>query len=528
MIKNKIYNLVWLFIAVLLVSCGNLQTKPENVDVLITGAEVFLDKEQGFQKLDVGIKDDKIVFVGAAADSRIEARDQINASGMVLSPGFIDPHTHLSYDLSREDRKANLPYLLQGVTTIFTGNDGSSPLPIGEKLDEWNANGIGTNAALLVGHNSVREEAVGLKDVQPQEEELNKMRQLVEEGMDQGAFGLSTGLFYAPGSYANTQEVIALAEVAARKGGIYDTHLRDESSYTIGLLKSIEEVLKIAEEADIPVHISHIKALGKDVWGQSAEVIEMIEQAQANGLQVTANQYPYPASRTNLISAVIPRWAEDGGYQSLLKRFDDEALEDRLKAGIKENIRRRGGPETLVFSSADDKTLNGRNLEEIAQGWNVTPTEAVIKALKEDKGIRVVSYNMTNEDLLSFMQQEWVMTGSDGTPGHPRKYGSFATKMRKYWREDRAIDLPFLLHNQTVLVAETMGLEKRGKIEEGYYADLILFDPEKVEDHATFEEPSQLAVGMDQVWVNGTRVVKNGEYSGELAGRALKHWVEER
>ena len=501
--------------------CAHAQsTQP---DLLITGAKVFIDKATGFKNLDVGIKDDKIVFLGDAESQDFMTTSIIDAEGKILSPGFIDPHTHLSYDLSREDRKTNLPYLMQGVTTIVTGNDGSSPLPIGENLEEWQINGIGTNAALLVGHGSVREEVLGLKDVQPNNDELQEMKDLVAKAMQDGAFGISTGLFYSPGSYSETEEIIELSKVASEYGGIYDTHMRDESSYTIGLINSVEEILEIADKADIPVHISHIKALGKDVWGKSADVIQMVEKAREKGLDVTANQYPYPASRTNLIAAVIPRWAEDGGYNDLLKRFQNKSIQDSLQEGIKENIRRRGGPETLIFSSAENKKLNGLSLKEIAENWSLTPTEAVIEALKADGEIRVVSYNMTEEDLNAFMRQDWVMTGSDGTPGHPRKYGSFSTKMRKYFKEDGIIDLPFLLHNQSVQVAETFGFEKRGKIKEGNYADLILFDPDKVIDHATFDEPSLLASGMSLVIVNGEIVIKEGIYTGKLAGRVLKH-----
>lgn len=508
-------------LVILISSCASAQlTEP---DLLITGAKVFIDKETGFKNLDIGVKGDKIVFVGDASSQYFKTANIIEAEGKILSPGFIDPHTHLSYDLSRQDRKANLPYLLQGVTTIVTGNDGSSPLPIGDKLDEWQRNGIGTNAALLVGHGSVRKEVVGLEDVQPNAEELQQMKDLVARAMKNGAFGISTGLFYSPGSYSETEEIIELAKVAAEYDGIYDTHMRDESSYTIGLIESVKEILEIAEKADIPVHISHIKALGKDVWGKSAEVIAMVEEAKEKGLKITANQYPYPASRTNLIAAVIPRWAENGGYEVLLKRFDENSLQDSLHSGIKENIRRRGGPQTLIFSSAEDEKLNGLSLEKIAENWDLTPTEAVIKALKADGEIRVVSYNMTSEDMNAFMQQDWVMTGSDGTAGHPRKYGSFSLKMKEYHIEKGIIDLPFLLHNQSVLVAETFGFEGRGKIKEGNYADLILFDPRKVKDNATFDEPSNLAEGMYLVMVNGRIAVLNGEFTGELAGKALRN-----
>ncbi|GHA47633.1 aminoacylase [Salinimicrobium marinum] len=516
--KIKRYSRTILVASFALFFCTAIKAQSD-LDLLITGAKVFTGKE--FENLDVGVKGEKIVYVGVP-QQELKANHSLDASGYILSPGFIDPHTHLTYDLSREDRKANLPYLMQGVTTIVTGNDGSSPIFIGDKLQEWERNGIGTNAALLIGHGSVRKEVLGLDDVQPTVGELEEMKSFVARAMEEGAFGISTGLFYSPGSYSNTEEVIELSKVAAQYGGIYDTHMRDESSYTIGLIKSIEEVLEIAEKASIPVHISHIKALGKDVWGKSAEVIEMIEDAQQQGLEVTANQYPYPASRTNLISAVIPRWAEDGGYEALLERFDNRSNKDSLQAGIKENIRRRGGPETLIFSSAEDSSLNGRSLEEIAESWQINPAEAVVKALRQDDGIRVVSYNMTDEDLNKFMSQDWVMTGSDGTPGHPRKFGSFSIKMRKFYGEDKIMDLPFLLHNQSALVAETFGIEKRGEIKEGYYADLILFKPEEVKDHATFEKPSKPSSGMFLVVVNGKVVIKEGEFTGELAGKSLR------
>lgn len=506
---------------IVLSGCGS--TSSDAPDILIIGAKVFIDKETGFQDLDVGITDDKIVFLGNSTSHNFKTSQIIEAEGKILSPGFIDPHTHSVNDLSSNDRKSNLPYLFQGVTTVVTGNDGSSPFPIGEKLDTWQRQGIGTNAALLVGHGTVRKNVLGLKDVQPNVEDLEQMKNLVEQAMQDGAYGMSTGLFYAPGSYSKTDEVIELAKVVSSYNGIYDTHMRDESSYTVGLIKSVEETIEIAEKANVAVHISHIKALGQDVWGKSAEVIKMIEDARKNGLKVTAGQYPYLASRTNLIAAVIPRWAEDVGYDKLSERFNDPTLQDSLQAGITENIRRRGGPETLVFSSAKNEMLNGLSLKEIADTWNLTPTQAVIKALKADGKIRVVSYNMTTEDVHRFMKQDWVMTDSDGTPGHPRKYGAFSIKMRHFYNEEQIIDLLQLLHNQTVLVAETFGFEKRGRIKEGYFADLILFDPDKVKDHATFEEPSKLASGMSLVLVNGKIAIKDNEFTGEFAGKVLKH-----
>src|SRR5262249_3236602 len=280
------------------------------VDTLIRGGSALDGTGSDAIKTDLGITGDRIVFIGDAAKEGIEAMRTIDATGLVVAPGFIDPHTHASEDFGDPERKSNLPFLFQGVTTVVVGNDGRSPLPIGEALDQWQRQGIGANVALLVGHGSVRGKVLGAADTQPTEEQLAQMKQLVRQAMEEGAFGMSTGLYYAPGSFAKTEEVIELAKVVAERGGIYDSHMRDESSYNIGLLGSIEEVIRIGREARLPVHISHIKALGTDVWGQSAKAIELVNRARAEGIDVTANQYPYTASGTSITASLVPRWAE--------------------------------------------------------------------------------------------------------------------------------------------------------------------------------------------------------------------------
>ncbi|MBA9079288.1 N-acyl-D-amino-acid deacylase family protein [Rufibacter quisquiliarum] len=494
----------------------------KKVDTLIKGAWVFDGSGKDSVRLDVGITGDRITYLEPAGKKVPKAKKTIAANGYYLAPGFIDPHTHVAADLSHPERKSNLAYLMQGVTTVFEGNDGSGPMPIGSTLAEWEQKGIGTNAGLFVGHGSVRKEVLGEKDVQPTPAQLDKMKKLVAEAMEQGAYGISTGLFYAPGSFARQSEVVELSKVAAAYGGIYDTHLRDESTYNIGLMNSIKETLEIGEAAGIPVHISHIKALGADVWGKSPEVIQMIEAAQQRGLRVTANQYPYLASRTNLIAAVVPRWAEDGGVKAMFARFDDASLADSLRNGIRDNIRRRGGPASLVLST-DNTTLNGKSLEKVAQEWQLDPVEAVFKVLRTDQKVRVVSFNMTEEDLLRFMKQPWVMTGSDGTPGHPRKYGSFTRKLKEYAIDHHHISMANAIHSSTGLTAQTLGIQGRGLVKKGYYADLILFQPQNLKDFATYEEPSNLASGMDYVFVNGVVAVENGKATGALAGKALKH-----
>lgn len=260
------------------------------VDVLIKGGKVFDGSGADGIIEDIGIKDDRIVFIGDASKAKVSAARTIDARGLIVAPGFIDPHTHTLEDLSNPSRKSNENYLMQGVTTVITGNDGGSPLNIADTLSLWQKQGIGTNAALLIGHGTVRRKVLGMKDVAPSVEQLEQMKSLVARAMNDGAFGISTGLFYAPGSYARTEEVIELAKVAIAHGGIYDTHMRSES---VGLIDAVKETIRIGREAKIPVHISHIKAFGKEQWGQSYTVISLIKQARAAGVEVTANQYPY-------------------------------------------------------------------------------------------------------------------------------------------------------------------------------------------------------------------------------------------
>jgi len=498
------------------------QQKGEIPDVVFTGATVYDGSASEGVINDVGVKGDRIVFVGDYKKSKLNAKEVIDVTGLVLAPGFIDPHTHIEADLSHEERKSNLAYLMQGVTTVIGGNDGSGPLPIGRKLDEWERNGIGTNAGLFVGHGSVRRMVLGNRDVEPTPAQLEEMKGIVAQAMQEGAVGLSTGLFYAPGSFAKKDEVVALAKVAHEYGGIYDTHMRDESSYSIGLINSIKETLEIGEESGIPVHFSHIKALGADVWGKSGEVIELIEVAQGKGMKVTANQYPYEASRTSLIAATVPRWAEDGGYEALLERINNPDLKDTLSTGIKENIRRRGGPASLILSASDDPEIDGNSLEKMAEVWAVSPTEVVLRVLRKASGVRVVSFNMSEKDIENFMRQSWVMTGSDGVVAHPRKYASFTKKLTDYTLDRKVISLSFAIHSSSGKTAETLGLNERGFVRTGYYADLILFDPEKLRDNADYENPSALSEGMEYVMVNGEFAIKEGQFTGVLAGRAIR------
>jgi N-acyl-D-aspartate/D-glutamate deacylase len=348
------------------------------------------------------------------------------------------------------------------------------------------------------------------------------MKALVASAMDDGAFGMSTGLYYAPQSYAKTEEVIALAKVAAAKGGVYDTHLRDEGSYSIGLLGAIDETIRIGREAGIPVHISHIKALGPDVWGQSKPAIKLMKRARSQGIDIVACQYPYDASGTSLQASLVPRWAEVGGRGELLKRIDDPQVRPKLISEMEENLKRRGGAASLLITESRDPTLIGKRLNALATEMNKTPVEAALDIIKNVGGAGVASFNMSEKDIKRFMKEKIVMTCSDGSTGHPRKYGTFPRKLREYVFNRRLISLPFMIRNSSALTAEWFRIPERGLIREGYFADVIVFDPKTVADRATYEQPELLAAGMKFVIVNGKTAVENENFTGIFAGLALR------
>jgi N-acyl-D-aspartate/D-glutamate deacylase len=523
---TKTLSAILTFAFLLLVPVHSIQSQstnepPENLDLLIIGGELLDGTGSPARKLDVGIKVDRIVFLGNSRTSHFKAARTLDASSLIVAPGFIDPHTHTADDLSTPPRNSNEPYLMQGVTTVITGNDGSSPLPIADALHKWEQQGIGTNAALLIGMCSVRRKVMGMSDAAPTDEQLMNMKKLVAQGMDDGAFGMSAGLFYAPCSFAKTEEVIELANVAAGKGGYYDTHMRDESDYSIGLLGSIRETIRIGQEAGLPAHISHIKALGTDVWGQSTEAIKIIEEARVKGIKVTADQYPYNASGTSLVPALVPRWAEAGGREQMLKRFDDPQVRPRLLQEMESNLKRRGGAKSLLITAAADSRAVGKNLQQIADERHESPLDAALEIIRAGSN-DVASFNMSEQDIENFMKQPWVMTGSDGSPGHPRKYGTFPRKIREYALKRKVISLPFAVRSSSGLTAESLGIKERGFLRIGYFADVVVFDPKTISELSTYEHPEVLARGMKYVIVNGKLAVDGGKYTGALAGKALR------
>jgi len=507
---------------------GSQIDRVQHVDLLILHGKLVDGSGNKPRTADVGIRGDRIVFVGdaryphLAGVIRIEATRTLDATGLVVAPGFIDPHTHTLGDLSDEKRKGNEAYLMQGVTTVVTGNDGGSAQNIGATLSQWEQQGIGTNAILLAGFGTIRGKVLGPTDAQPNAAQLEEMKQLVARAMDEGAFGLSTGLYYAPQSYSKTEEVIELSKVAAAKGGIYDTHMRSESA---GLLEAIVETIRIGREAKIPVHISHIKALGPEVWHRSAQAIQLIKQARAAGIDASACQYPYTASGTSLQASLVPRWAEVGGRRELLKRIDDPQIRPRLIKEMEENLKGRGGADSLLIADSPNREFVGKRLDAIAKDMNKTPVEAGLELIKLGSS-GVISFNMNEGDIRRFMKEKFVTTCSDGSTGHPRKYGTFTRKLREYVYNQKLISLPFAVRNSSALTAETFRIPERGLIREGYFADVIVFDEKTVADRATYEQPELLSVGMKFVIVNGRVAVENGAYNGPLAGRALRKQIQ--
>ena len=410
---------------------------------------------------------------------------------------------------------------MQGITTVVVGNDGDSFYPTSDYKSLYNKQGIGTNVIMLVGHGTIRNKVLGNTNKKPTSEELNLMKELIDQEMNAGAFGMSTGLFYSPGSYSNTEEIISLAQVVSKNGGIYDTHLRDESNYNIVLISAVKETIDIGLKANIPVHISHIKCLGRDVWHQSDSIIKLIEFYRNKGLSITANQYPYDASATSLKGAVVPRWAESGGKDSLFIRFNNNKLKLRILSETSSNIFRRGGADKLLIVNSKNSDFIGKNLLELSEIFTKSPEETVYELI-ESENIQVASFNMIEEDIINFMKQSWVFTGSDGNTGHPRKYGSFPKKYSEYVVNKKVLNLSKFIANSTSKPAEFFNVNKRGKIKEGYYADIIIFDPLYFKDKADYSNAFVYSEGLIYSIINGELIIDKNNFTGQLKGKVLK------
>jgi N-acyl-D-aspartate/D-glutamate deacylase len=497
----------------------------EPVDVLITGGTIYDGSDAKPYVGDVALVDQSIVYVGPSRPRK--ARRTIDATGMIVTPGFIDAHTHADVFLRAEDKaqRINAAWLDQGASTVVIGVDGGGTPDVAQDARELESSGIGTNVVPLVGFGAIRQRVLGDDARAPDVIELDAMKALAAKGMCEGASGLSAGLFYAPQSFAKTSEVIEVAREAGKRGGIYDTHQRDESSYSIGLLGSVAEAIQIGRAAGMPVHFAHIKALGVDVQGQAGAVIAMIDKARAEGVDVTADQYPWLASGSSLDASLLPRWAVDGGDKALLQRLDDKADAARIRKEMAENLRRRGGAPSLLLT-AQGYPWTGKTLSGIAAQWKVDPLDAALRIIRQSTekgggGTAVASFNMAEGDLELFMKQPWIVTSSDGSNGHPRMFATYPEKYVKYVRERKTIDLGTFVRQSTGRVADIYHIDRRGYLRPGYFADVLVFDPENFAPRADYVHPRELSAGVKALFVNGELAVQDSETTGVAAGRVL-------
>jgi len=523
--------LAWSLTAALLAGCASQPAAPDlQADTLIHGGLLFDGSGGDGRIADIAIRGDRILAVGPDLRRRYRATREIDAGGLMVAPGFIDPHTHPDTYLRSSDpaMRRILPWLHQGVTTIFIGIDGGGTPDIAQDRARLEAAGVGTNVAAYVGLGPVRTRVLGHDARAPDAAELDGMRALVAGAMCEGAFGLSAGLFYAPQSFAATDEVVALAREAALRGGVYDTHQRDESSYSLGLMGSLEEVLDIGRRAELPVHIAHIKALGADVHGRAGDVVARIERARAQGQRVTADQYPWLASSTGLGAALLPRWAVDGGRPALFARLDDPATAARIRAEMGENLQRRGGADAILMTGTG-WPWSARTLQQFADDSGIDPVAAALRIIREGgtgrigSAQRIASFNMRRDDVDLFMRQPWVLTASDGGDGHPRQYATFPEKYARFVAAEGVIDLAAFIHRSTGLTAETFGIVERGFLRADHFADVLVFDPERYAPRADYVRPNVLSEGVAHLFVNGVPMIDAGHAAHALPGRVLQH-----
>jgi N-acyl-D-amino-acid deacylase len=498
----------------------------DSVDILIYRGTVYDGAGTPGRIVDVGIRGDRITFIGDATQSRINSRRVIDATGLIVAPGFIDPHNHALAGLpnSNEVTRRNAPALMQGITTMTIGPDGRGPFDVARVMAESERLGIGTNVFTLVGFGDVRGNVLGQSSAKATPAQVDSMRKLIDKAMREGAYGVGSGLFYAPQSYSTTEEAIAVISAAKPYGGVYDTHQRDESSYSIGLLNSVREAIRIGRESGLTTNLGHVKALGVDVWGYADSVIRLMRESRAQGHMVVADQYPWSASGTGLSAALMPRWAQAGGGDSLRARIADPATRERILTEMRDNLRRRGGDSTLLLinGSAAAQPYIGKTLKQAAAQKGKPAVEAALEMIRDGLDMGVASFNMTERDIETFMKDPFVMTSSDGSGGHPRLYGTYPRKIRRYVLDKPVITMQRMIQASSQQVADVYGIRERGAIRAGYFADVIVFDPRTVREQATYEEPERLSTGMRFVLVNGQIAVSDGNPTGVMAGKGLR------
>lgn len=530
----------------------------KDFDLIIKGGIVFDGLGNESIEADIGLKDNLITKVGKIPASRGESI--IEAEGLTVCPGFIDVHEHTDVGLIVNPKAESAVH--QGTTTLVSGNCGSSPFPVAEKAYEemktilkeeydldltWKdiigfysrleEQGMALNYSSLVGQGTIRGAAMGFNDRPPSQEELEKMKLMVEENIQEGALGLSTGLEYAPGSYAEPKEVTELCHVVSRLNGVYATHMRDEGDY---LLEALDETIDVARKTGVSVQISHFKVAYPRNWSKVDDALARVEKAHQEGFSVFCDRYPYIAGSTGL-SFYFPLWARQGTTEEFLARLEDPSLEEKLKAYAAEQEKKLGSWDKVVISGVsteDNKRFEGKSILQGAKELNKTSYDFMKDLLIQEKNrVGMVTFMMKEENLRKILSHPLVGVGSDGSAiapygrlgrgkPHPRHYGTFPRVLGKYVREEKLVPMAIMLKKMTSIPAEKFGFKKRGVLREGYHADIVLFDAEKVIDKATWTDPHQYPVGIEYVLVNGQTVIERGEHTGNLPGVILRKQKE--
>ena len=502
-----------------------ISLKPEKFDYVIKNGKIIDGTGNPWYKADIGLRDGKIEKIGII--SKDKGEKIINAVDMVVSPGFIDIHTHT--DKIEEDPTVH-NYIMQGVTTVISGNCGGSKLGLKEFFKKLEKQGISLNYGTLVGHGSVRDTVMGNEDREPTEEELEKMKDYVDKAMKEGAVGLSTGLEYTPGTYSKSEEVIELARVVSRYNGLYATHMRNEGDKVV---EAIDEAIEIGEKAVLPVEVSHFKVFGVNNWGKSDITIKMINDAREKGIDITVDQYPYPAASTGF-AILYPHWALEG--ENWRERLNNTELREKIKKelilNIVNNFCGNDFNRIQVATFPEDSTIEGKGLTDIlkSRGKKVTPENAaeLVMELSSVKESDAVYHAMSEEDVEKIMKNPATMHASDGhvtemnigVP-HPRNYGTYPRVLGVYVREKGILRLEKAIRKMTSMVANRVGIRDAGIISTGKRADIVIFNPLTVKDKATFLKPHQYPAGIDYVFVNGEIVVENGKFTGKLPGKII-------
>jgi len=527
-------------------------------DVIIQGGTVYDGTGAEPRQIDVAIRGDRIAALGDFTSAK--AKTVVDAKGLAVAPGFINMLSWSTESLIQDGRSQS--EIRQGVTTEIMG-EGESMGPVNDRVREhmlraqadikydikWNTlaeylqylekRGISCNVASFIGATTIREYVIGFEDKPPTPEQLDQMRDLVRKEMEAGALGIGTSLIYPPAFYAKTDELIELCKVAANYQGKYISHMRSEGSR---LLEALDELIRISREAKIPAEVYHIKASGRENWGKEDQLLERIEAAQKEGLKITADMYTYTAAGTGL-DACLPPWSEDGGYPALFKRLRDPATREKIKAEVQkptnswENLYLdAGGPEHILlvaFKSEKLKPLTGKTLAEVARMRGKNPIDTAMDLIAEDESrVGTIYFLMDEDNVKKEVAKPWISFGSDEASQapeppftksnpHPRAYGNFARVLGKYVRDEKVVQMAEAIRRLSGLPATNLGLDHRGFLKEGMFADVVVFDPATIADRATFDKPHQYAVGMKHVFVNGVQVIKDGEHTGAKPGRAL-------